>query len=300
LQQQAKELHSRVLTVAAERAASDPFKKVKKMISDLIDKLMAEASEEADAKGYCDQELATNEQTRKQKTESVETTHAEIDELVATIAKLTGELADHHDGIAALDTAMAKQTELRQAEKAKNADTIADSKEAQAATARAIGVLKEFYAKAAESTALVQEHEDPQIFDSPYKGMQSENGGVVGMLEVIETDFARLESDTTANEASAAAEYDKFMAEATKNKNEKHGKETKLRLDKDKAENDHSLQTKDFSLTKEKLGDANKYYDTLKPTCIEIHVDFGERSDRRKEEIKALKEAYGILDNKSD
>jgi len=27
--------------------------------------------------------------------------------------------------------------------------------------------------------------QQPEIFDSPYKGMQSENGGVVGMLEVI-------------------------------------------------------------------------------------------------------------------
>ena len=38
-------------------------------------------------------------------------------------------------------------------------------------------VLKEFYAKAAEATALVQQ---PEIFDSPYKGMQSENGLWVG------------------------------------------------------------------------------------------------------------------------
>ena len=41
-----------------------------------------------------------------------------------------------------------------------------------------------FYAKAAEATAFVQQ---PEIFDKEYKGMQSENGGVVGMLEVIES-----------------------------------------------------------------------------------------------------------------
>ena len=55
---------------------------------------------------------------------------------------------------------------------------------------------QEFYAKAAEATAFVQA--EPEIFDSPYKGMGAEGGGVVGMLEVSESDFARLESDTKA------------------------------------------------------------------------------------------------------
>ena len=62
------------------------------------------------------------------------------------------------------------------------------------------------YAKAAEATALLQQKAEPEIFDSPYKGMQSENGGVVGMLEVIESDFARLESETKAAEATAQKE----------------------------------------------------------------------------------------------
>ena len=46
-------------------------------------------------------------------------------------------------------------------------------------------VLKEFDAGAVEATALAkQRQEPPAMFDSPYKGVQVENGGVVGMLEV--------------------------------------------------------------------------------------------------------------------
>ena len=56
---------------------------------DLIVRLMEEANEEAEHKGWCDTELSTNEQTRKEKTAAVETLHAEIDELSASIAKLT-------------------------------------------------------------------------------------------------------------------------------------------------------------------------------------------------------------------
>merc|ERR1719517_173810 len=99
---------------------------------------------------------------------------------------------------------MAEATTIRQEEKATNEETIRDSQEAQTAVSQAITVLKEFYAKAGDATALLQQQPAaPEIFDSPYKGMQSENGGVVGMLEVIESDFARLEADTKAAEAAA-------------------------------------------------------------------------------------------------
>merc|ERR1740122_225074 len=204
LSEQGKKLNSRVLSSLAEHVKDDPFKKVKKMIKDLIVRLMEEANEESEHKGWCDTELATNEQTRKEKTEAVETLHAEIDELEASIAKLTEDIVALTQAIAELDKAMAEATDLRQAEKAKNEETVADSQAAQTAVAQALTVLKEFYSKAGDATALLQQQpEAPEIFDSPYKGMQSENGGVVGMLEVIESDFARLEADTKAAEAAA-------------------------------------------------------------------------------------------------
>merc|ERR1711879_686820 len=94
LQQRAHELRSRVLSAIAERVSADPFRKVKKMIKDLITKLMEEANEEAEHKGWCDTELSTNEKTRKEKTEAVETLHAEIDQLEASIAKLGEDIAE--------------------------------------------------------------------------------------------------------------------------------------------------------------------------------------------------------------
>merc|ERR1712166_1060714 len=165
LNRRAKQLNSRVLSALAERASADPFQKVRKMIKDLIVRLMEEANEEAEHKGWCDTELSTNEQTRKEKTEAVETLHAEIDELEASIAKLTEDITDLTGAVAELDAAMAKATELRQEEKAKNTETISDSGEAQTAVAQALTVLKEFYAKAAEATSFVQQQ--PEIFDKP-------------------------------------------------------------------------------------------------------------------------------------
>merc|ERR1740121_3596683 len=167
LRSQGQRLNSRVLSALSVRVADDPFKKVKKLIKDLIVRLMEEANDEAEHKGWCDTELSTNEQTRKEKTEAVETLHAEIDQLEASIAKLTEDIGDLMKAVTELDAAMAKATKLRTEEKAKNSETISDSEEAQTAVAQALTVLKEFYAKAGEATALLQAA--PEIFDSPYK-----------------------------------------------------------------------------------------------------------------------------------
>jgi len=135
---------------------------------------MEEANDEAEHKGWCDTELSTNEATRKEKTEAVEQLHAEIDQLEASIAKLTEDIGSLSQAVAELDAAMAKATKLRETEKAKNAQTVSDAQAAQTAVAQAITVLKEFYSRAGQATALLQQQPAaPAIFDAPYKGMQS-------------------------------------------------------------------------------------------------------------------------------
>merc|ERR1719313_404077 len=293
LQNRAKELNSRVLSALAVRSADDPFAKVKKMIKDLITRLMEEANEEAEHKGWCDTELSTNEQTRKEKTEAVETLHAEIDQLEASIAKLTEDISDLTKAVAELDAAMAKATKLRQEEKAKNTETIADAGEAQTAVAQALTVLKEFYAKAGEATAFVQQK--PEIFDAPYKGMQAENGGVVGMLEVIESDFAHLESDTKAAEATAQKEYDEFMTDSKVDKAEKTTDIEHKTAKKQDEEQAKVTKTNDLEGTQKELDAALAYFDKLKPSCVDSGVSYEDRVARRKEEIESQQEALKIL-----
>jgi len=295
LNAQAKKLNSRVLSALATHVSDDPFQKVKKMIKELIVRLMEEANEEAEHKGWCDTELSTNEQTRKEKTEAVETLHAEIDQLEASIAKLTEDISELTKAVAELDAAMAKATKLRQEEKATNTETISDSEEAQTAVAQALTVLKEFYAKAAEATAFVQQKAEPEIFDKAYTGMGAEGGGVVGMLEVIESDFARLESDTKASEASAQKEYDEFMTDSKVDKSEKSTDiEHKTAKKQDESQ---ALTTKNEDLegTQKELDAALAYFDKLKPSCVDSGVSFEDRVARRKEEIESLQEALKIL-----
>merc|ERR1719262_178326 len=212
LKMKSHELNSRLLAALAVRVEADPFKKIKKLIKDLITKLLEEANEEATHKGWCDTELGTNKQTRNEKTEMVVTLTAEIDALESSIAMLSEQITELTEAVAQIDAEVAKATAIREAEKEKNTQTISDSQEAQEAVAQALTVLREFYEKAGQATAMVQQ-EPPPVFDEPYKGMGGESGGVIGMLEVIQSDFARLEAETKAAESAAQKEYDQFMTD---------------------------------------------------------------------------------------
>merc|ERR1719324_1325392 len=113
LEDRAHKVKSKILSLIAVRVAEDPFKKIKKMIEDMVSKLMEEANEEAEHKGFCDTEIGTNKNTRDTKTEEVEKLTALIEELTAHIAKLGSDAAALSDEITALDSAVAKATAIR-------------------------------------------------------------------------------------------------------------------------------------------------------------------------------------------
>merc|ERR1719253_789628 len=104
-----------------------------------------------------------------------------------------------------------------------------DAAAGEQATKAALVVLKEFYAS--QGSFLQQA---PEM--AAYSGMSSAKGGVVGMLEVINSDFVRLEADTKASESAAATEYDAFMKDASSSKKSKHDLEVKTSLKKDQTE----------------------------------------------------------------
>jgi len=293
----ARQSGSALLAQVADSAAKDPFKKVKKMIKDLISKLTQESTEEIEAKGWCDTEVTTNTQTRNKKTEEVNTLTSEIEELTATIAQLTQDVSDLTAQLKELAAAMAEATAERGANKATNSQAISDAKDAQTAVEQAMAVLKDFYAKSAEATALVQgpAEDAPETFSKPYTGMLPEGGSAVDFLEVILTDFSRLESETSAEESSEAEEFKAYMFEAEKDQalkmNEKKHKEQKI-IDKESAL--HSAD-EELKLTQEALDGAVAYYEKLKPKCVDSGITYEERVKRREAEMQSLQEALSIL-----
>jgi len=301
LRERASRTHSAFLATIAGRVSEDPFAKVRKMIKDLLVRLVEEANEEADHKGWCDHELSTNKQSRDNLGADAERLTSQVDELSALIAKLGQEISDLSDEIASIDTAMKKATAERAEEKATNAATIADAKAATAAVMQATKLLKEFYAKASDATALVQQRQGlpedaPGTWDSSYTGMQGDSTGILGMLDVIKSDFARLEAKTSTAEDEAQREYDLFMSDsetdtATKDKTMRH-----KGFKKDSTQRQLNSATKELERTQEELTAALDYYDKLKPSCIDTGASYEDRVARRKEEIQSLKEALRILE----
>merc|ERR1719379_238949 len=134
--------------------------------------------------------------------------------LHAQLAQLTSEMETLAEQISELNLALKEATEDRAAEKAANDKAISDAKAAIPAVRSALKVLKDFYAKASTATALVQQPspagDAPGSWDTPYTGMGGSSKGVLGMLEVILSDFVRLEQETTSSETEAQSSFDKF------------------------------------------------------------------------------------------
>jgi len=327
LADRAQKTNSRVLELVASRANSDPFAKVIGMVKKMIEKLMEEANDEASHKGFCDTEMGTNKVTRDTKTALGAKLDADLEEYTATIGKLVQQISQTSEAIAEIDAAMAKALEERQVEKAKNQETLTDSKVAQAATQKAMTVLKEFYDKAATQVdlpesegpikydpravailtkssggnALVQEQDElkhkvpgaPEMESGKYTGMG--NGGIIGMLEIIQSDFADVISATDSSEAEAIRVHEQFVNDSNQDKAVKNIEFSHRQDKKTQAESNLQAAKRDLRTAHEELQAAVDYYAKLKPSCVEVAMSYQDRVAAREEEIESLQEALKIL-----
>merc|ERR1719335_497630 len=293
LSEKAQSTNSRILQLLATKVSADPFKKVTKMIKDMIFKLMEEANEEAEHKGFCDTELTTNKQTRDTKSEDAATLKAEMEGLSADIASLGESVAELQGAISEIDAAVATATQERAAEKAKNTDTIADATAGEAAVQQAIEVLKAFYDKAGAAAMLQTGNLQPEMESGEYKGMGG--GGVLGMLEVCQSDFARLLSETQASEDDADRAFSEFSSDSAVDKATKEATAKHKAGMKQQKESAVAAAKTELVGIQEELDAALAYYDKLKPSCIDAGESYEERVARRKAEIESLQEALKIL-----
>jgi len=326
-------LHSESLTLLAQNVMADPFAKVKKMVDNLIKRLLEEANEDAKHEGFCDEEMGKSKVTRNKLTSDIDGLTASIDDGQATIAGLTEETAQLSQGVADLDRAMKEATNLRAKEKATNAATVKDAQAAQNAVAAATAVLKDYYAKASTATALLQQQAPPprewglktsvkmgtdewdslanpnfqgqidkghkegmQTFGETEMGQQDEaQYGVLGLLEVIASDFATLEAETNAAETVSAEAHERFMVDSKRSKATKTRKIEMNEADRAATEAKVQEDTADLKSTQDQLLAAERYHDRLVPQCIDRGMTWDQRVAARQAEIDSLKQALQIL-----
>merc|ERR1719213_1209307 len=204
---------------------ADIFAKVKGLIADMIEKLLKEAEEDATEKAFCDKEMAETAQKKADKEAAIEKLSTNIDSMTAKSAKLKGEVAELEKELAALAKAQAEMDKLRSEEKAAFDTNSAEMKKGVDGVKLALKVLNEYYAKE----------------DKAHGAAQGAGEGIIGLLEVCESDFTKGLAEMTAAEESAVAEYEKMTKEneitkATKSQDVKYKTKESKGLDKEIAE----------------------------------------------------------------
>jgi septal ring factor EnvC (AmiA/AmiB activator) len=299
------------------RDAPSPFAKVKQMISDLVDRLEAEADAEADQKSWCDEQMKETTAERDESQRKIEDYNALHTEKSALVDSLGEQIADLAAQIADLQKALSEETTLREKESANNKLTVDDATAGKAAVEQAIQVLSNFYgflqqapvnaAEGYERFAAEGAGADGQTVDDlapDSGGVEGEYGGkgdaaksIITLLEQIQEDFDSTVTATNAAESKAAGEYDKFKTDTETDISDKGDLKVSTEADRTQAELDITQAEADLKSEKALLQAALDELEKLKPVCVDSGMSWEERSARRNQEIESLKEALKILQN---
>merc|ERR1719364_56831 len=106
-------LKSDTISALMIRLKEDHFVKVRGMIKDLVAKLEADASAEADQKAWCDEEMEKSTSKRDENIGAMEGDLASKSSAEAKIAKLEEEIATLMSEVAELTKALNEATQLR-------------------------------------------------------------------------------------------------------------------------------------------------------------------------------------------
>jgi len=284
------QLASRLRSAIRESAmtGANPFGKVKGMIAEMIDTLEKEAKKEAGHKAFCDEELSETGAKRDDKTAQIDKLNTKIDKATAKIAKLKEDVATLESELAAIAKAQAEADAVRNDEKAAWAAAKADYESGLEGVGMALQVLRDYYAG---DSSFVQ--------SGKHEKATGAASGIIGMLEVIESDFSKLLAEGAADEHMAQEDYDKMTQENKVTTTMKRTEVTYKEKDAKETANRLAGDTNDRSTTQTELDAVMEYWDKLQPMCVAKPEPYEVRKKRREAEIAGLKEALQILENES-
>merc|ERR1719337_715412 len=309
LQSLAKKNDDKQLSLLAQRIQSaamlgeDPFAKIKGLISEMIEKLEAEAAKEAAHKAFCDKEMSETKAKKEDKETELDDLSTKIDKATSKIAKLKEEVATLSKELGEIAAAQKAATEMRNEQAAAWAAAKADYEQGLEGVGMALQVLRDYYAEKDE--AFVQQDKDAflqgkmGLGESKHSKATGASTGIIGMLEVVESDFSKLLSEGNAAEAMAVEEYEKLTQD---NEIATTEKETAVKYKtKDSKETEAMLAglKEDKEVAMKEYDAIMEYWEKLQPMCIAKPEPYAERKKRREAEIAGLKEALTILEEEA-
>jgi len=298
----AKEQHSTQLAQLASRITAvlrysasggeDPFAKVKDLIQGLIERLVAEAGAEASHKAYCDEETKKNGEKKDELSASIDALTSKLDQAAARSANLKEQVAELQKELADLAKTQAEMNAARQDENAAFLEAKTDLSLGVSGVQQAIQILRDYYGSA---EAFVQQPEAP----STHESSTGAGNSIIGILEVVASDFSKNLAQEEVAEQEAQEEYDKTtqqnkITKTVKDQDVKYKTQEAKSLDKSISE-----LSSDRSSAQTELDAVLTYGEKLRDMCVAKAETYEARKGRREAEIKGLKEALAILEGEA-
>merc|ERR1712183_348315 len=133
--------------------------------------------------------------------------------------------------------------------------------------------------------------------DKAHVAQEGAGASVIGLLEVVESDFSKAIAEMIATEKASQAAYDAETQEnavdkAAKEKDVEYKTKESATLDKEVAD-----ATNDRTQFQEELDAVQEYLKKLHDQCDETVEPYAIRAARRQAEIAGLKEALEVLES---
>merc|ERR1719492_752903 len=293
----AKKLNNPRLSAIAAKVKLDAFTRVKKMIDEMIAQLLKEKEDEINHKDFCVDEFNANQLETETKEREKKDLIAHIEELEATINALAEAIATLKSEIAEMQVQLKRAGEDREKQNKEFQLTVADQRETQRLLKAALGVLQDFYGKAA-APSLVQRQEPvgpppPPGFEA-YKN-NAASGGVMSMIQQIISDAKAMEAEAIRSEEDAQKAYEDFVKETNNSIEAKSRDIVNKSEEKAKAETELVETKKEKEAVLLELEQLSNYNAELHQSCDFVLKNFDVRQTARDEEVEALRQAKAIL-----
>mmetsp|Transcript_50568 Transcript_50568/g.110055 ORF Transcript_50568/g.110055 Transcript_50568/m.110055 type:complete len:286 (+) Transcript_50568:1-858(+) len=268
----------------------------------MIAKLEKESAEEATEKGYCDEQMTKTQAKKEELSAGISKLTAKIDKAAAASAGLKEDVKRVQGELAALAKAQAEMDTIRREQNGDYTQAKSDLELGLSGVRKALSVLREHYGSAAlvqgneaSFTAMMQQPAKPEA--------HSKAGGagtsIIGILEVVESDFAKNLASEEAEEADAQSAYEKTTQENSvtktmKEQDVKYSTQEFKSLDKSISEMSADRETTDTELQA-----VLEYFAKIKDRCIAKAETYESRKGRRTAEIEGLKQALTILEDET-
>eukprot|EP00929_Paragymnodinium_shiwhaense_P036467 TRINITY_DN1953_c0_g1_i5.p1 TRINITY_DN1953_c0_g1~~TRINITY_DN1953_c0_g1_i5.p1 ORF type:complete len:295 (+),score=131.77 TRINITY_DN1953_c0_g1_i5:3-887(+) len=264
-------------------AGSDPFAKIKGLIEDMIEKLEAEAEADATKEAWCDKEMADSKAKEAEMNNDISKLSTKIDQMSSRSAQLKEEVAAHQKTLSHVAASQAEMNKLRQEENSAFVSNKAEMEQGLTGIKAALKVLRDYYSNS----------------DKAHAEAEGSSTGIIGLLEVCESDFSKGLAELISTEESSQAAYDQETKDneiETANNQKDVEYKTKEYTGLDKAVNEASS---DRAGVETELAAVVEYMKKLDEQCIVKPDTYAEGKRRKEAEIAGLKEALNILENEA-